>query len=71
MAVAQCRLALSLGAFGRRNQSRNRKLRRAGGESRAVDLDGWLDSILTIYGERTLSLDADVAKIAGVLTEEA
>ena len=37
----------------------------------AVDLDGWFDSILTIYGERTLSLDADVAKIAGVLTEEA
>jgi hypothetical protein len=47
------------------------KLRRAGGEHRALDLDGWLDRILTMYGERILSLDADVAKIAGVLTEEA
>lgn len=48
-----------------------KKLRRAGGERRAVDLDGWLDRILKIYGERILSLDADVAKIAGALTEEA
>ncbi|MDP3406669.1 type II toxin-antitoxin system VapC family toxin [Bosea sp. (in: a-proteobacteria)] len=35
------------------------KLRGAGGERRAIDLDCWLERILT------------VAKIAGVLTEEA
>lgn len=47
------------------------KLRRAGSQRRAVDLDSWLDRILTMYGERILSLDAEVGKVAGVLTEDA
>lgn len=47
------------------------KLRRAGGERRAVDLGKWLGRILDAYDERVLPLDAEVAKVAGVLTEEA
>lgn len=47
------------------------KLRRAGGERRAADLDRWLDRILNIYAERVLPLDAEVGKVAGVLTEDA
>jgi toxin FitB len=47
------------------------KLRRAGATRRASDLDAWLDRIVALYGERILPLDTEVAKVAGVLTEQA
>jgi predicted nucleic acid-binding protein len=47
------------------------KLRRAGATGRAFDLDAWLDRVVALYGERILSVDTEVAKIAGALTEQA
>lgn len=47
------------------------KLRRAGAERRAADLDTWLDRIIALYGERVLPLDAEVGKVAGVLADQA
>lgn len=47
-----------------------RKLRRAGAERSASDVDIWLDGIVAHYGERILAIDTKVAKVAGELAEE-
>ncbi len=47
------------------------KLRRTGGVERAQRLDLWLDRLVAGYGERILSLDALVARLAGKLSDAA
>ena len=47
------------------------KLRRAGGAERADRLDRWLDGLLTAYGDRILPLDAQAARLAGEMSDEA
>lgn len=47
------------------------KLRRAGGVERADRLDLWLDRLIAGYGDRILSLDPLVARLAGQLSDEA
>jgi predicted nucleic acid-binding protein len=47
------------------------KLRRAGAERRASDLDAWFDRIVALYGDKILPLDAKVGKVAGRLADEA
>lgn len=47
------------------------KLRRAGGVERADRLDRWLDGLLAAYGDRILPLDAQVARLAGEMSDAA
>jgi predicted nucleic acid-binding protein len=47
------------------------KLRRAGGAERADRLDRWLDGLLAAYGDRILPLDAQAARLAGQMSDEA
>lgn len=47
------------------------KLRRAGGAERADRLDRWLDGLLAAYGDRILPLDAQAARLAGQISDEA
>lgn len=47
------------------------KLRRAGAEQRADNLDGWFNQIIDFYGERILPISIVVAKMAGLLTDHA
>lgn len=47
------------------------KLRRAGGEGRANRLDHWLDGLLAMYADRILPIDAQVARLAGQLSDAA
>ena len=47
------------------------KLRRAGGAERADRLDRWLDGLLAAYAERILSLDAQAARLAGQISDQA
>jgi predicted nucleic acid-binding protein len=46
-----------------------RALHRRGGVERARRLDGWLDMIVTTYGDRILALDAVVARHLGKLQD--
>lgn len=48
-----------------------RKLHRAGGRARAERLANWLDSLLSDFGDRILSVDAKVGRIAGALEDAA
>ncbi len=47
------------------------KLRRAGGAERADRLDRWLDGLLAAYGDRILPLNAQAARLAGQMSDEA
>ena len=47
------------------------KLRRAGGIERADRLDRWLDGLLSTYADRILPLDAQAARLAGVMSDAA
>jgi predicted nucleic acid-binding protein len=47
------------------------KLRRAGGAERADRLDLWLDGLLAAYADRILPLDAQVARLAGQMSDAA
>lgn len=47
------------------------RLKRAGGEKRAEDLNLWVLRIVEIYASRILALDIATAKAAGVLEAEA
>ena len=47
------------------------KLRRAGGVDRADLLDRWLDGLLGTYADRILPLDAQVARLAGQISDAA
>ncbi len=47
------------------------KLRRAGDVERAEGLTRWLDAVIGLHGQRILSLDARVARLAGVLSDQA
>ncbi|MGI9169008.1 MAG: type II toxin-antitoxin system VapC family toxin [Caulobacteraceae bacterium] len=48
-----------------------RKLRRAGGADRADRLTAWLDVVIAGSGDRILSLDRKVSRIAGALSDQA
>lgn len=48
-----------------------RKLKRAGGVARADKLSEWLDTTLTIFGDRILPVDAAVARTAGAMADAA
>lgn len=48
-----------------------RKLNRAGGIERATRIADWLDRLLEDFGDRVLAMDAIVARIAGVLQDDA
>lgn len=45
------------------------QLRRTAPGRRADELGGWFERILTIYGERVLSLDLKVARVASTLAD--
>lgn len=45
------------------------KARRTGAARRADALAGWIERILHLYGDRTLSLDVPAARIAGALLD--
>lgn len=47
------------------------KLRRAGGADRANRLDRWLDGLLMTFADRILPLDAQVARLAGQISDAA
>lgn len=47
------------------------KLRRTGAGERAERLDVWLDQLMTGYGDRIVSLDPAMARLAGRLSDEA
>ena len=47
------------------------KLRRAGGTERADRLDRWLDGLLARYTDRILPLDAQAARLAGQISDNA
>lgn len=48
-----------------------RKLNRAGCVNRARQIGIWLDNLLSEFGDRILPMDAIVARIAGVMDEDA
>ena len=48
-----------------------RSLHRRGGADRAMRLNAWLDFIVESFGDRILNVDPVVARIAGVLEDEA
>ena len=45
------------------------KARREGAERRATDLSAWLKTVLHLYGDHVLPVDAATAEIAGVLSD--
>ncbi len=47
------------------------KLRRAGGAQRAETLARWLDDLMSRFGDRILAIDAQVARIAGAISDAA
>lgn len=47
------------------------KLRRAGGSQRAALIAAWLDRVMTEWSDRIVPLDAQVARLAGALSDEA
>lgn len=48
-----------------------RKLDRSGGTGRAERLAAWLDSLLTVFDDRILAVDARVAWVAGAMEDAA
>jgi toxin FitB len=49
----------------------NAKARREGATRKAADLDGWLETLLHLYGERVLAFDIVAARMAGMLFDRA
>lgn len=47
------------------------KLKREGARRKSNDLGAWLETVLHLYGDRILSFDASIARIAGVMTDRA
>jgi toxin FitB len=47
------------------------KARREGATRKAADLDGWLETLLHLYGERVLAFDIVAARMAGMLFDRA
>jgi predicted nucleic acid-binding protein len=47
------------------------KLRRAGGTARADRLTQWLNAILDDFSDRILVVDANVARVAGIMSDAA
>lgn len=47
------------------------KLRREGATRKSEDLEGWLETVLHLYGDRVLAFDTPTARIAGVLSDRA
>ena len=47
------------------------KLRRDGATRKAADLTAWLETLLHLYGNRILPIDTAVARVAGVLSDQA
>lgn len=47
------------------------KLRRAGGAERAAALTRWLDALIKNGGDRILSFDAPIGRVAGALSDRA
>ncbi|SFK20868.1 hypothetical protein SAMN04488498_103382 [Mesorhizobium albiziae] len=47
------------------------RLRRAGGTTRASGLDHWLGSLLVDFREQTLSVDTEIARLAGEIEDAA
>jgi toxin FitB len=47
------------------------KARREGATRKATDLDGWLEALLHLYGERILAFDTPTARRAGALSDRA
>jgi toxin FitB len=45
------------------------KAKREGGKRKAANLSAWLRTVMHLYGDRVLPLDASTAKIAGVLAD--
>jgi hypothetical protein len=64
------RLYLSVVTVAEINRG-TRKLMRAGGTARAAALSEWLRSLVNVYGDRLLSIDTDVAMIAGEIEDDA
>ena len=48
-----------------------RKLNRAGGIERAKRIADWLDRLVDDFGDRVLAMDTIVARVAGVMQDEA
>ncbi len=47
------------------------RARREGAVAKARDLAAWLDALLHFYSDRVLTFDADVARVAGRLSDRA
>jgi predicted nucleic acid-binding protein len=47
------------------------KSRREGASRKSADLTAWLETVLHLYGDRILALDAPVARIAGAMADRA
>lgn len=47
------------------------KLLRSGGVARAERLTHWLNSLLSVFGDRILAVDAHVARVAGAIEDMA
>jgi hypothetical protein len=47
------------------------KLRREGAVRKSADLAAWWEAVLHLYTERILALDAETARIAGALSDQA
>jgi predicted nucleic acid-binding protein len=47
------------------------KARREGATRKAADLEGWLETLLHLYGERVLAFDTATARVAGTLSDRA
>jgi toxin FitB len=45
------------------------KLRREGATRKSKDLEGWLETVLHIYGDRVLAFDTPTARIAGGVSD--
>lgn len=48
-----------------------RKLHRTGGFARAERLSDWLDSLLSVFGDRILAIDPHVGRAAGAMEDAA
>jgi toxin FitB len=47
------------------------KLRREGATRKSADLAEWLKAVMHLYGDRILAFDAQAARIAGTLSDQA
>jgi toxin FitB len=47
------------------------KLRREGATRKSKDREGWLETVLHLYGDRVLTFDTPTARIAGAVSDRA